>query len=87
VRERKEDTLAELGRKGREVMERLEPRGTRAEGGTSGGLELTKVTIRLPLDLVKTFKHKAIDEGRTFQELVAEAMREYLKQRQVYEGK
>jgi Ribbon-helix-helix protein, copG family. len=81
VRERKADTLAELGRKGREVMERLEPRGTRAEGGKSEGLELTKVTIRLPLDLVKTFKHMAIDEGRTFQELVAEAMREYLKRR------
>jgi uncharacterized protein (DUF4415 family) len=82
VRGRKEDTLAELGRKGREVMERLEPRGTRAEGGKSEGLEpMTKVTIRSPLDLVKTFKHRAIDEGRTFQELVAEAMREYLKRR------
>jgi predicted DNA binding CopG/RHH family protein len=42
---------------------------------------MTKVTIRLPVDLVKTFKHRAIDEGRTFQELVAEAMREYLKRR------
>jgi uncharacterized protein (DUF4415 family) len=82
VRKRKEDTLAELGRKGREVMEQLEPRGTRAEAEASEGLEpMTKVTIRLPVDLVKTFKHRAIDEGRTFQELVAEAMREYLKQR------
>jgi uncharacterized protein (DUF4415 family) len=81
VRERKEDTLAELGRKGIKVMEQLEPReGTRAEVGKSEGFEpMTKVTIRLPLDLVKTFKHMAIDEGRTFQELVAEAMREYLK--------
>jgi hypothetical protein len=50
VRKRKEDTLAELGRKGREVMEQLEPRGTRAEGGKSEGLErMTKVTIRLPV--------------------------------------
>jgi uncharacterized protein (DUF4415 family) len=82
VRKRKEDTLAELGRKGIKVMGRLEPRGTRAEAETSEGLErMTKVTIRLPVDLVKTFKHMAIDEGRTFQELVAEAMREYLKQR------
>ena len=82
MRKRKEDTLAELGRKGKKVMEQLEPRGTRAEAETSEGLErMTKVTIRLPVDLVKTFKHKAIDEGRTFQELVAEAMREYLKQR------
>jgi predicted DNA binding CopG/RHH family protein len=83
VRKKKEDTLAELGRKGIKVMEQLEPReGTRAEAEASEGLErMTKVTIRLPVDLVKTFKHKAIDEGRTFQELVAEAMREYLKQR------
>ena len=83
MRKRKEDTLAELGRKEIKVMEQLEPReGTRAEAEASEGLErMTKVTIRLPVDLVKTFKHKAIDEGRTFQELVAEAMREYLKQR------
>jgi len=82
VKKRKEDTLAELGRKGVKVMGQLEPRGTGAEAKTSEGLErMTKVTIRLPVDLVKTFKHMAIDEGRTFQELVAEAMREYLKQR------
>ena len=81
MRKRKEDTLAELERKGVKVMEQLEPReGTRAKAEASEGFEpMTKVTIRLPLDLVKTFKHKAIDEGRTFQELVAEAMREYLK--------
>jgi uncharacterized protein (DUF4415 family) len=82
VRKRKEDTLAELGRKGVKVMEQLEPRGTRAGAEASEGFEpMTKVTIRLPVNLVKTFKHMAIDEGRTFQELVAEAMREYLKQR------
>jgi uncharacterized protein (DUF4415 family) len=83
VRKRKEDTLAELGRKGVKVMEQLEPReGTRAKAEASEGFEpMTKVTIRLPMNLVKTFKHMAIDEGRTFQELVAEAMREYLKQR------
>lgn len=83
MRKRKEDTLTELGRKGVKVIGRLEPReGTRAEAEASEGLErMTKVTIRLPVDLVKTFKHMAIDEGRTFQELVAEAMREYLKQR------
>ena len=82
MRKRKEDTLAELERKGIRVMEQLEPRGTRAEAEASEGLErMTKVTIRLPVDLVKTFKHRAIDEGRTFQELVAEAMREYLKRR------
>jgi uncharacterized protein (DUF4415 family) len=80
VKKRKEDTLAEPGRKGIKVMEQLEPRGTRAEAEASESLEpMTKVTIRLPVDLVKTFKHMAIDEGRTFQELVAEAMREYLK--------
>lgn len=83
MRKRKEDTLTELGRKGVKVIGRLEPReGTGAEAEASEGLErMTKVTIRLPVDLVKTFKHMAIDEGRTFQELVAEAMREYLKQR------
>ena len=82
MRKRKEDTLTELGRKGVKVMKQLEPRGTRAKAEASESLEpMTKVTIRLPVDLVKTFKHMAIDEGRTFQELVAEAMREYLKQR------
>jgi uncharacterized protein (DUF4415 family) len=83
VKKRKEDTLAELGRKGIKVMGQLEPReGTRAKAEASESFEpMTKVTIRLPVDLVKTFKHMAIDEGRTFQELVAEAMREYLKQR------
>ncbi len=82
MKKRKEDTLAELESKGIKVMEQLEPRGTRAGAEASESLErMTKVTIRLPLDLVKTFKHMAIDEGRTFQELVAEAMREYLKQR------
>jgi predicted transcriptional regulator len=39
----------------------------------------TKVTIRMPVDLVKALKHMAIDEGRTFQDLVAEAVREFLR--------
>jgi hypothetical protein len=72
VRKRKEDTLAELGRKGIKVMERLEPReGTRAKAEASEGLErMTKVTIRLPVDLVKTFKHIAIDDCISFKLVV-----------------
>ena len=80
---KKEDTLTELGKKGKEVMEQLEPKGKKTEAGRSGRQEVlertTKVTVRLPVDLVKAFKHRAIDENKTFQDLVAEAMREYLK--------
>ncbi|MFA0781640.1 ribbon-helix-helix protein, CopG family [Fervidibacter sacchari] len=39
-----------------------------------------KVTVRMPVDLVKALKHRAIDEGRTFQDLVTEAVRKFLRQ-------
>jgi predicted DNA binding CopG/RHH family protein len=39
----------------------------------------TKVTVRMPVELVKALKHMAIDEGRTFQDLVTEAVREFLR--------
>jgi predicted DNA binding CopG/RHH family protein len=45
-----------------------------------GGERTTKVTVRMPVDLVKALKHRAIDEGRTFQELVTEAVRKFLRQ-------
>jgi predicted DNA binding CopG/RHH family protein len=38
----------------------------------------TKVTVRMPVELVKALKHMAIDEGRTFQDLVTEAVRRFL---------
>jgi predicted DNA binding CopG/RHH family protein len=43
-----------------------------------GGEVTTKVTVRMPVELVKALKHMAIDEGRTFQDLVAEAVRRFL---------
>ena len=40
----------------------------------------TKVTVRMPVDLVRALKHRVIDEGRTFQDLVTEAVRKFLEQ-------
>ena len=86
---REKDTLAELTERGTKVLERLEPKGRKAvrmakqqaietERQQEGGERATKVTVRMPVDLVKALKHRAIDEGRTFQDLVAEAVRKFL---------
>jgi predicted DNA binding CopG/RHH family protein len=75
--------------KGAEVLGRLEPKGRKAvrtsrrqavktERRQEGGEMTTKVTVRMPVELVKALKHMAIDEGRTFQDLVAEAVRRFL---------
>ena len=47
-------------------------------GGRTEGKGTAKVTVRMPVELVKALKHMAIDEGRTFQDLVAEAVRRFL---------
>jgi predicted DNA binding CopG/RHH family protein len=76
--------------KGAEVLGRLEPKGRKAvrtsrrqavktERRQEGGEMTTKVTVRMPVELVKALKHMAIDEGRTFQDLVTEAVREFLR--------
>ena len=86
---KKEDTLKEMVEKGAEVLGRLEPKGRKAvktlrrqavktERQQEGGEVTTKVTVRMPAELVKALKHMAIDEGRTFQDLVAEAVRRFL---------
>jgi predicted DNA binding CopG/RHH family protein len=85
-----EDTLKEMVEKGAEVLGRLEPKGRKAvrtsrrqavktERRQEGGEMTTKVTVRMPVELVKALKHMAIDEGRTFQDLVTEAVREFLR--------
>jgi predicted DNA binding CopG/RHH family protein len=86
---RREDTLKEMVEKGAEVLGRLEPKGRKAvrtsrrqavktERRQEGGEMTTKVTVRMPVELVKALKHMAIDEGRTFQDLVTEAVRRFL---------
>jgi predicted DNA binding CopG/RHH family protein len=88
---KREDTLKEMVEKGAEVLGRLEPKGRKAvrtsrrqavktERQQEGGEVTTKVTVRMPVDLVKALKHMAIDEGRTFQDLVTEAVRRFLGQ-------
>jgi len=49
-------------------------------GGRTEGKGTAKVTVRMPVELVKALKHMAIDEGRTFQDLVTEAVRRFLGQ-------
>jgi hypothetical protein len=41
--------------------------------------EMTKCTLKLPTDVWMASKHRAIDEGRDFQDIVADALRAYLK--------
>jgi predicted DNA binding CopG/RHH family protein len=87
---KREDTLKEMVEKGAEVLGRLEPKERKAvrtsrrqavktERRQEGGEMTTKVTVRMPVELVKALKHMAIDEGRTFQDLVTEAVREFLR--------
>jgi predicted DNA binding CopG/RHH family protein len=89
---KREDTLKEMVEKGAEVLGRLEPKGRKAvrtsrrqavktERRQEGGEMTTKVTVRMPVELVKALKHMAIDEGRTFQDLITEAVREFLRRR------
>ena len=88
---KKKDTLSELEERGAKVLEQLEPKGRKAirtakqqaietERRQEGGERATKVTVRMPEELVKALKHRAIDEGRTFQDLVTEAVRKFLEQ-------
>jgi len=39
----------------------------------------SRTTVRLEEDLLKKIQHRAIDEDRTFQEIVERALREYLR--------
>ncbi len=41
--------------------------------------ELIKTTVRFPESLWKAGRIRAIEEGRDFQEIVADALRQYLK--------
>ena len=87
----KKDTLSELEERSAKVLRQLEPKGRKAirmarrqaielERQQKGDKRTTKVTIRMPEELVKALKHRAIDEGRTFQDLVTEAVRKFLGQ-------
>ncbi|MBT5377258.1 MAG: CopG family transcriptional regulator [Nitrospinaceae bacterium] len=43
--------------------------------------EMTKTTLRVPRHLLDACKHRAIDEGRNLQDIVADALETYLKVR------
>ena len=43
--------------------------------------EMTKTTLRVPRYLLDACKHRAIDEGRNLQDIVADALETYLKVR------
>ena len=45
----------------------------------SNKTEMTKTTLRVPKHLLDACKHRAIDEGRNLQEIVADALESYLK--------
>jgi hypothetical protein len=42
-------------------------------------MELVRTTVRLPGDLIKSAKVRAIQDNTTFQDLVIAALRQYLK--------
>mgnify|MGYP003988843959 CR=1 FL=1 len=42
-------------------------------------IELIKTTLRLPKHLLDACKHRAIDEGRNLQEIVADALEAHMK--------
>lgn len=42
-------------------------------------IEMTKTTLRLPKHLLDACKHRAIDEGINLQDVVADALENYLK--------
>jgi metal-responsive CopG/Arc/MetJ family transcriptional regulator len=45
------------------------------------GVRITRTTIQLPEDLWKAVKFLAVEERTNFQDVVAAALREYLKRR------
>jgi len=94
MKQRKADTLAELEEKGVGLMEKLEKGGSKAVGmGERKKVETerkqavemerrrdVKTTIKMPEEMLKALKHRAIDEGKTMQELVIEAVRKLLEE-------
>jgi predicted DNA binding CopG/RHH family protein len=42
-------------------------------------IEMTKTTLRIPKQLLDACKHRAIDEGRNLQEIVADALEAHMK--------
>ena len=51
---------------------------TKAKGSESAS-DLVKTSLRLPRELWNRTRHQAIDEDRDIQEIVADALAQYLK--------
>jgi hypothetical protein len=43
------------------------------------GVSTTKTSIEIPTELWRAAKIRAMDEGKNFQDVVAEALKEYLR--------
>lgn len=44
---------------------------------------ILRTSFNLPVGLIRTLKHRAIDEGRDMQDIVVEVLRDYLKKKGV----
>ena len=71
-------TLAKMERLGRKAIQTAKQQAVKTDRRHKEDERTVKVTVRMPEDLVKALKHKAIDEGKTFQDLVTEAVRKFL---------
>lgn len=81
LRELQEKGARVLGKMGRETVRtgrRQTVRTERQREGETASHRSVKVTVKMPEELVKALKHRAIDEGRTFQDLVTEAVKLFL---------
>lgn len=59
-------------------QETTEPKVTMRRGLTKKAYH--KTTIRLPADLVKSYKHAAVERNTTYSYLIEEALEYYLKE-------
>ena len=58
------------------VLQQSDMTTKKASGAGGSGV---KTTLRLPADLVKQLKYKALDENTTVTDLAIRALKEYLK--------
>jgi hypothetical protein len=71
--------LWKLFRKATGAAEAKEPVKIKVRRGLTK-IARCKTTVRLPADLVKAYKHAAVERNTTYSYLIEEAMRYYLKE-------